>query len=117
MTLALVATLSTSILANENASPQIHPPVPVGGYESLQHRLDYPSLAKDLKLEAKVVVSFRVDKSGQVHHLVVEKSAGRMFDEVARDAVQQQTWLPATWDDQPIDVRYSIPIHFSVEKG
>ena len=64
-----------------------------------------------------VVVGFRVEKDGNLSNLRIKKTAdARLNDEALRVVRSMPKWIPAKDKGQPVSMRYTIPIQFSLKK-
>lgn len=62
-----------------------------------------------------VTVRCTVDEKGDVVDPVVEKSSNREFEEPALNALKKWKFKPARQDGNPVAIKVSIPVKFSVE--
>jgi TonB family protein len=75
--------------------------------------LRYPKAAKQEGLEGKVVVEFSVNENGRVSDITIKESLSEECDEEAiRIVSMMDRWTPATFDEQPVKEKISIPIVF-----
>lgn len=103
--------------------PGVRPFVPVADvYIAVQPKLlheinsgdIYPTEAKRMGIEGKVVLKISLDSSGNVVQVRVIAKAGHGFDEAARDALRQAKFSPArTSDGQAVD--YSLTYTYFFE--
>ena len=87
-------------------------PVPVGGLQEIQSRIEYPEIAKRVGIEGKVFVRAFVDETGTVINAEVVKGIGGGCDEVALDAILKTKFTPGKQRGKPIKVQVTVPIHF-----
>ena len=87
-------------------------PVPVGGLQEIQSRIEYPEIAKRVGIEGKVFVRAFVDETGNVTSAEVVKGIGGGCDEAALDAVLKTKFTPGKQRGKPIKVQVTVPIHF-----
>jgi protein TonB len=96
-------------------------PEPYGGAAGwnkfLQKNLRYPPEAIDKNISGKVFVSFVVEKDGQLSNIKVDRGAGfGMDEEAARVLKLSKAWKPGMQNGQPVRVRYTLPISFSISQ-
>jgi len=84
----------------------------IGGLQQLQASVDYPELARQAGIEGRVVVSFVVNKQGEVENPKVVRGIGGGCDEEALEAVKNAKFKPARQRGRPVKVRYSLPVTF-----
>ncbi|TGE09619.1 energy transducer TonB [Hymenobacter fodinae] len=87
-----------------------------GSQEALQkyikQTLHYPSGAK---ASGKIFISFIVTKTGQVANVEVVKGLEPLLDKEAIRVVRQMgNWTPGQQQNRPVDVRYTLPITFTL---
>lgn len=91
-----------------------------GGKEELEAYLDknikYPAQAKKDKVQGDVFVKFMVKKDGTVLMPKVISGLDAECDkEAMRVLAAMPKWIPGKKDDQPVDMSYTMPIHFVIE--
>jgi protein TonB len=96
-------------------------PEPYGGVAGwgkfLQKNLKYPIEASDNNVSGKVMVSFVVEKDGHLSSIMVDKGAGFGMDEEALRVLKlSKAWKPGLQNGQPVRVKYTIPISFSMNQ-
>jgi len=65
--------------------------------------------------EGTEIISFFVEKDGQLTNFKVEKSLGSGFDkEALRVMAKSPKWIPAKRDGKPIRSKYSVPFQYSI---
>lgn len=78
----------------------------------LSHNVHYP---KDVDAEGKVYISFIVEKDGSLSNYHIMQSLAPAFDyEALRVMRLSPKWEPAIQNGQPIRVRYTVPISFTL---
>jgi len=83
--------------------------------EFLNSNLIYPKKAMKDKLEGKVVLSFVVDRTGEIKNIVVLKSVRNDLDKEAIRVVKAMPqWKAGAQNGNPVQVQYSIPITFKL---
>lgn len=77
--------------------------------------LKYPPQAKNSKIQGEVVVSFIVDKEGNVSSIKIAKSVNPLLDrEVLRVMHAMPKWKPGLMHNKPCMTMMAIPIVFSL---
>ncbi|MDB5122674.1 MAG: Gram-negative bacterial tonB protein [Mucilaginibacter sp.] len=94
-------------------------PQPKGGESAwakfLNKNLRYPVPAQEEGVSGKVVLSFIIEKDGQLSNIVVLGPAGHGFDEEALRVLKlAKAWNPGKQNGQPVRVRFAIPINFQL---
>jgi TonB family protein len=94
-----------------------HPPAFPGGKDQLQtyfkQNLKYPPQALKNNVQGDVFVKFTVRKDGSIAQPKVLRSLDPACDkEALRLLTSMPKWQPGTQDDKPVDMVYTIPIHF-----
>jgi TonB family protein len=89
-------------------------PEPVGGMESLQKRVYYPSEAKKRKLEGVVKVLAYIDEYGVVEKAEVVEKLGYGTDEAAQTTVYYTKFKPGLLRGRPVKVMMEIPVEFKL---
>lgn len=94
-------------------------PEPVGGAAAwakfLQKNLRYPPVAQEQGMSGKVLLSFIIEKDGSLSNIKIEHGAGYGFDEEALRVLKlAKAWKPGIQNNQPVRVRYNIPINFQL---
>ncbi len=65
--------------------------------------------------EGTEIISFFVEKDGQLTNFKVEKSLGANFDkEALRVMANSPKWIPAKRDGKSIRSKYSVPFQYSI---
>lgn len=83
--------------------------------EYITKNLVYPSEAKKNKIEGRVFVSFIVEKDGSITNVKVLRGLGSGCDEEAIRIVEKMpNWTPGSNSGKPINVKFTLPIRFSL---
>jgi TonB family protein len=123
--MVLNAAIAVAQDTNSNSKPrkgfgvavtQVQPEFP-GGDDSLQaflkRNIVYPMAAKINRLQGRVYIGFKVDRTGKIINPSVLSSASPDLDAEAMRVVKMMPdWKPGTAGGQPIDVQYILPIDF-----
>lgn len=96
-----------------------NPPTYPGGfqalYEFLGKNIKYPKEASEKNVQGNVFLSFTVSKDGSITDVKVDRKLGSGTDEEAvRVLKMSKRWNPGTQDGKPVNVKYNIPIKFSL---
>lgn len=84
-------------------------------YKWLGKNIKYPQVAKENGIEGKVFVRFIVDGSGKVKESQVLRGIGGGCDEEALRVVNKMpAWKPGKQRGKPVNVQFTIPIHFQL---
>jgi protein TonB len=76
----------------------------------------YPALARENKIEGTVVVSFVVNKLGNVEDIKIVRDIGMgCGDEVLRAIHKLGKFKPGKQNGRPVSVVYRLPVKFSLE--
>lgn len=84
--------------------------------EYLAKNVKYPESEVNSGVDARVVVTFTVNKDGSISDAKVAKSQGEAFDSEALRIVNgMPNWTPATRVGKPVTAKYTIPVRFSTK--
>ena len=100
------------------ASVEVMPEFP-GGLSAwgkyLQQNMKYPPIARENNLTGRVILSFVVQKNGDLSDIRVLRGIGGGCDEEAvRVLKTAPSWNPGMQDDRPVRVAYTMPIFFQL---
>lgn len=96
-------------LSTEDQHPEI-----IGGSGALYLQIHYPREARRQGIEGRLKVEFTVSKTGKARAVEVAKSLHPLCDSAAVQALRSVRFRPATYNDNPIPVRMSLPIRFQI---
>ncbi len=84
--------------------------------ESTRVQPEYPELARQAKVQGKVILQAVIFKDGSVSDIQVLQTPGEKlgFDESAVAAVRQWRYKPALQSGRPVDVIFTIVIDFTL---
>ncbi|WP_411274378.1 energy transducer TonB [Daejeonella sp.] len=90
-----------------------------GGQEAfikfLRRNLKYPGMAVESGIQGKVILSFVIERNGELSHIKVIRGIGSGCDEEAiRVLTKSPQWKPGIQNDQKVRVAYTLPINFSL---
>lgn len=83
----------------------------------LAANIKYPASAVKAKKQGRVIVSFVIQKDGSVTNARIVRSVDSELDaEALRIVKAMPNWTPGTQDGKLVNVRYTIPVVFSLYK-
>ena len=108
--------------ANPNARPVVapdRPTQPVGGnqafFDWVEKNQQYPLLARQRKIEGKVMVEFVVQTDGSLTDARVIRKMGSGLDEEAIRLIKASPkWEPASFQGKPIKQKMVLPVLFQL---
>ena len=81
----------------------------------LTKNLKYPDIAREQRLQGKVIVQFIVNKDGTIADAKVVKSVTPSLDREAMRVIRMMpTWKPGIQDDKPCRTMIAVPIVFKL---
>ena len=88
-----------------------------GGKEKMREKkkknVKYPVECEASGITGRVVVGFVVEKDGKVTQVKLDRSSDPAFNmEAYRVMKKMPRWIPGKVGDEPITVRYKLPIKF-----
>lgn len=108
----------------EQPKEQVHlwaeemPEFPGGDSEMLNYfakNISYPEIAIRAQVEGKVVLTFIVDKNGEIRDVSVAKSIGAGCDEEAMRVLKSMPrWIPGKQNGKPVITKINIPVVFKL---
>jgi len=86
----------------------------------LYSKIKYPQYALDHDIEGRCVITFVVEKDGKISHAKILKDIGGGCGEEALRVVNsmnemQTAWIPGKNDNQPVRVRFNLPVKFQLK--
>jgi TonB family protein len=86
-------------------------------YQYIGKSIKYPKEAQDKKVQGQVFLSYVVEKDGTITEVKVERSLGSGTDEEAvRVLAASPKWIPGKRGDQPVRVKYNLPVSFKLAR-
>jgi len=84
--------------------------------EHIKKNFNYPKEAKKNRITGKVIASFIINKEGEIKSITTKgPENGKILEEEARRIISLLPKMkPGTQRGEPVNVRYSIPINFSL---
>jgi len=81
----------------------------------LEHT-NYPSRARELRLQGKVYVTFVISETGEVESAMVEREGYRELDGEALRVIESlPQFRPASQRDQKVKMRMTVPVNFKID--
>lgn len=120
-----VASLTENPAASDDQSPPFvmveqMPQFPGGEKAMMQYigsNLKYPKDAAAEKVEGRVIVRFVVSKIGEISNVTIIRSLDpRCDEEVIRIVREMPKWTPGKQGGKEVDVYYTLPILYKLEK-
>lgn len=100
--------------------PETMPQFPGGREVLLKYlvaNIKYPASAVKAKKQGRVIVTFIVQKDGSITHAKIAKSIDPELDAEALRVVKgMPKWTPGTQNGKPVNVKYTVPVKFSLQK-
>lgn len=98
---------------------KVRAPVRVGGHVRAPRPVyrpspDYPTLAKQARIQGDVIIDAVIDKAGAVVEMKA-LSGPPMLIPAALAAVSSWKYEPTYLNDQPIDVQFIVTVHFELQ--
>ena len=88
--------------------------------EFVYSNIKFPNEAKEAGVDGKVVVSFVINKDGEVVQPEIKKSLGYGTDEAVLSMVQkmmemEEKWIPGKQRGKVVNVRFALPVRFKMD--
>lgn len=81
----------------------------------IERNLLYPSAAKHNKIQGRVNVQFLITKDGKIEDIKIVTPFHPLLDSEATRIIREMPdWIPGEVSEKPVDVYYTLPIHFSL---
>lgn len=106
---------------SEQAFTQFQTPPKFPGGEGglmkfLAENIRYPATARKNNIQGTVVLTFDVEKDGSITNpRIVKDPGGGCGQESVRVVKAMPQWLPGLMDDEPVKVRFTLPVRFRLE--
>lgn len=79
----------------------------------LSENIHYPAVAKENKVQGRVIVTFVVERDGSISNAKLAKSVDPALDrEAVRVVSAMPNWNPGRKNGEPVRVKYTVPITF-----
>ena len=110
----------TEVKAQETAQNEVNEmPVPPGGIEGFTkymiETLNYPTSAREAKIQGMVIVRFTVKEDGTVDAVEVLRGIGSGCDEEAVRVVKNSgKWTPGKKEGKSVATQMTLPVQFKL---
>ncbi|TVR88675.1 MAG: M56 family peptidase [Saprospirales bacterium] len=83
--------------------------------------IKYPEIARSNGIEGTVVISFVVDRTGQIQNPKIVRDIGGECGKEALRVIElmadlEEKWIPGIKEGKAVNVRYNFPVRFSLEE-
>lgn len=86
-------------------------------FSFLNKNLQYPAVSRDNGTQGRVIVQFVVDKDGSINDLKVVRSVDPYLDKEALRVIKSMPkWSPGMQRNQPVKVKYTLPVIFRLQQ-
>jgi TonB family protein len=87
-------------------------------FEYLSKSIKYPKEAAEAQKEGRVIATFIVNKDGSISDARVVKSVDPALDAEALRVINgMPNWKPGKQNGKVVNVKYTIPINFRLDKA
>ncbi|MBQ7530429.1 MAG: energy transducer TonB [Paludibacteraceae bacterium] len=85
-------------------------------YQFLSENVKYPVIARENKIQGRVICQFIVNKDGSITDVEVSKSGGdpSLDKEAIRVLKSMPNWNPGKQRGNPVRVKYTVPVTFKL---
>ena len=109
--------MTAAELEEKMEMPPVTDPEFPGGWDSMMQYLNrnvrYPAECRDNSIQGSVLVSFIINKDGEIVEAEVVRSVHPLLDaEALRVVNDMPNWVPGTVQGKPVRFRYSVPVNF-----
>lgn len=111
--LALATSAAAQTPADTLEISEVQPEM-VGGLAGLQSSITYPAADREAGRQGTVVIRFVVTATGEAAAVEVARSVSPGLDAAAAEAVRQTRFVPGTQNGQPVNVRMTLPVRFTI---
>jgi protein TonB len=85
-------------------------------FEDVGKDLKYPKEARKNFVRGRLLVTFKIDKTGKLYDFKVHNGIGMGCDEAAILAIQKRrTWTPAKVKGKPVIQEMTLPVAFNMQ--
>ena len=82
----------------------------------LKTNLNYPRIAREYRMEGKVIIQFVVERDGSISTpQVIKAIGGGCGRETVRLVTAMPKWIPGKQRGQPVRVQYTLPVTFKID--
>ena len=83
----------------------------------VQQNVRFPQIALENGIQGRVVVTFVIEKDGRLTNIEVLQTPDRsLSDEAVRVLSKSPKWSPGKQRNQPVRVKYTLPVDFRVQQ-
>ena len=83
----------------------------------VQSKVRYPAIAQENGISGRVVLTFVIEKDGRLTNIQVLQAPDKSLSEEAVRVLQQSPkWAPGKQRNQPVRVRYTLPVEFRIQQ-
>jgi len=75
----------------------------------------YPGLARQAKIQGRVIAHLWIDESGRVRDVKIIKPDSEVFNQPVIDAAKQWLFTPAFMNSGPLAVWLAVPFNFTLK--
>ncbi len=101
------------LYASANFTPAMYPQGNQGLINFIKSEIKLPNTKKKPENGGKVILSFVVNREGNIGDVKVIQSAGEVYDEEAIRVIKKmERWIPAKLSNREINIQHTIPINF-----
>lgn len=87
-----------------------------GIYEHVSKTIKYPSTARQLGIEGRVIVSYIVEVDGTIKEIkFIQRAHPALNKEAIRILLTMDRWIPGYANGKPVRMEYVLPIKFTLE--
>lgn len=99
-----------------NATPPAYPGGEARMLRFLAENIRYPAAARNNNIQGTAVITFIVEKNGSINDVTILKDpGGGCGAEAARVVSAMPDWNPGIVDNEPVRVRFTLPVRFKLE--
>lgn len=82
----------------------------------VQTRLKYPTIAAENGIQGQVILSFVIERSGELTNITVLRSPDNsLSQEAIRVLKQSPKWTPGMQRNKPVRIKYTLPVVFKIQ--
>ena len=101
------------LYGSPNFTPAMYPQGNQGLINFIKSEIKLPNTKKKPENGGKVILSFVVNREGNIGDVKVIQSAGDVYDEEAIRVIKKmERWIPAKLSNREINIQLTIPISF-----
>ncbi len=83
----------------------------------IAEHVEYPTIARENDIQGKVYIQFEVTKNGNIGQVKVARGVDPLLDKEAIRVVKSlPKWKPGMQRGKPVNVWYTVPINFQLQK-